>query len=267
MSLVTGSGGAVVSRQDFDPWGAIRSGSISQTTLNYTGQRKDGTGLLYYHARYYDLGLGRFISADTIVPGSGALTLWPSDATAAPLFGQQNAPGPQNPQELNRYAYVQNNPLRYTDPDGHSRRPGPHCSCGGPGLGPNGWSHPGPLHASDGRGRSGWLGWLWGRLTGKAPSSSAVSPYQAALNGGRHAGLVKNYGTRSTKDIINAIKSYEKRAALHEEKLADPENFVKNWPNLRQEHQEAILRNWQYEVALYREQAMVLRGLLEARGE
>ena len=28
--------------------------------LNYTGQRLDGTGLLYYHARYYDPVLGRF---------------------------------------------------------------------------------------------------------------------------------------------------------------------------------------------------------------
>ncbi|WP_026371044.1 RHS repeat-associated core domain-containing protein [Kallotenue papyrolyticum] len=108
-----------MSRQDFDPWGAIRSGGISQTTLNYTGQRRDGTGLLYYHARYYDPALSRFISADTIVPGSGALTLWPSDATAAPLFAQANAPGPQNPQELNRYSYVNNNPIRHTDPTGH----------------------------------------------------------------------------------------------------------------------------------------------------
>jgi len=28
--------------------------------------------------------------------------------------------GPSNPQSLNRYSYVQNNPLKYTDPSGHS---------------------------------------------------------------------------------------------------------------------------------------------------
>jgi hypothetical protein len=39
--------------------------------------------------------LGRFLSADTIVPSPG------------------------NPQALNRYAYTQNNPLKYTDPSGH----------------------------------------------------------------------------------------------------------------------------------------------------
>ncbi|WP_026371051.1 hypothetical protein [Kallotenue papyrolyticum] len=35
VSLVTNQNQAVVSRQEFDPWGAIRSGGISQTTLNY----------------------------------------------------------------------------------------------------------------------------------------------------------------------------------------------------------------------------------------
>jgi len=55
-------------------------------------------GLYFYEARYYDAALGRFISADTIVPD------------------------PNNPQSLNRYSYVLNNPLRYTDPTGN----GPH---------------------------------------------------------------------------------------------------------------------------------------------
>ncbi|WP_026371047.1 RHS repeat-associated core domain-containing protein [Kallotenue papyrolyticum] len=70
MSLVTNANGGVVSRQDFDPWGGIRSGSISQTTLNDTGQRRDSTGLLYDHARYDDPVLARFISADSVVPGA-----------------------------------------------------------------------------------------------------------------------------------------------------------------------------------------------------
>jgi RHS repeat-associated protein len=73
----------------------VRSGGISQTSLNDTGQYLDTTGLLEEHARYYDPVLGRFISPDTIVPDPG------------------------NPQSLNRYAYVDNNPLKYTDPSGH----------------------------------------------------------------------------------------------------------------------------------------------------
>jgi RHS repeat-associated protein len=54
-----------------------------------------GSGIYYFGARFYSPKLGRFLSADTIVPGYG------------------------NPQNLNRYGYVRNNPLRYTDPSGH----------------------------------------------------------------------------------------------------------------------------------------------------
>jgi RHS repeat-associated protein len=51
-------------------------------------------GLYYYGARYYDPQLGRFIQPDSVIPD---------------LF---------NPQSYNRYSYVLNNPLRYTDPNG-----------------------------------------------------------------------------------------------------------------------------------------------------
>ena len=47
------------------------------------------------NARYYDPELGRFIQADTEIPDLS------------------------NPQSYNRYAYVLNDPLRYTDPTGH----------------------------------------------------------------------------------------------------------------------------------------------------
>jgi RHS repeat-associated protein len=109
VSVATDSNHALVSQQEYDPWGQVRSGGISQTNVNYTGQRLDGTGLLYYHARLYDPGLGRFVSADSIVPGADALAIG-SGGTGG---------GPANPQSLNRYSYVQNNPLRYTDPSGH----------------------------------------------------------------------------------------------------------------------------------------------------
>jgi RHS repeat-associated protein len=62
----------------------------------FTGHINDAeTGLIYMGARYYDAALGRFISADTII------------ASLA------------NPQSLNRYSYVYNNPINGTDPTGH----------------------------------------------------------------------------------------------------------------------------------------------------
>ena len=46
VSLTTTSSGALLSQQEFDPWGKVRAGGVSTTSLNYTGQRLDGTGLL-----------------------------------------------------------------------------------------------------------------------------------------------------------------------------------------------------------------------------
>ena len=96
VSVVTDNDRRVLSRQDYTPWGEARGGDITQTTLDFTGQRKDGTGLLYYGARYYDPALGRFLSPDSVAPDKG------------------------NPQTRNRYSYVLNNPLKLKDPTGHA---------------------------------------------------------------------------------------------------------------------------------------------------
>jgi RHS repeat-associated protein len=103
VSAATNASGALVGMQHYDPWGRVRTGGIGLTARTFTGQRLDATGLLYYHARYYDPTLGRFISPDSIVPEPGA------------------------PQSFNRFAYVYNNPLKYTDPTGHWIERG--CSC------------------------------------------------------------------------------------------------------------------------------------------
>ena len=80
----------------YKPWGETRyTAGATPTSYQYTGQRKDATSLYFYNARYYDPALGRFLAADAIVPSPG------------------------NPQSLNRYSYVLNNPLLYVDPDGH----------------------------------------------------------------------------------------------------------------------------------------------------
>ena len=73
---------------------------------------------MYYNASNDDPDIGRFLSADTIIPASPPLTVWPSDATAQGMWRSAGS-GPVNPQDLNRYAYALNNPLKYTDPTGH----------------------------------------------------------------------------------------------------------------------------------------------------
>jgi RHS repeat-associated protein len=88
------------SQQRYLPFGEVRTdiGSISQTDFGYTGQRKlddDTGGIMDYKARFYSPYLNRFLQPDSIVLNAAS------------------------PQELNRYAYVGNNPLTYYDPGGH----------------------------------------------------------------------------------------------------------------------------------------------------
>jgi RHS repeat-associated protein len=117
VSAAISSTGSLLSKQDVTPWGEVRSGDIPQTTRAYTGQQRDGTGRLFYQARQYDPVLGLFISADTLVPGSPALTVWPSAGLASIAFSH-DGDGPANPQTLNHSSYVTNDLVRYTGPNG-----------------------------------------------------------------------------------------------------------------------------------------------------
>jgi RHS repeat-associated protein len=119
-SVIANSSGGQHSEQMYKPWGEKRyptGASALLTTYRFTGQRQEsglgpsgGEGLYYYGARWFDPYLGRFVQADTIVPGG-------------------------DPKSWDRYAYVLNNPLRWVDPTGHvcsdPEDPTPTCENGG----------------------------------------------------------------------------------------------------------------------------------------
>ncbi len=74
---------------------AAMSFDTSLTSRGYTGHEMiDSVGLVHMNGRVYDAELGRFLSADPFVQF------------------------PDNIQSWNRYAYVLNNPLSFTDPSG-----------------------------------------------------------------------------------------------------------------------------------------------------
>ncbi|MCB1865903.1 MAG: RHS repeat-associated core domain-containing protein [Chromatiales bacterium] len=109
VDTVTDLNARVIDRQGFDPFGGRRTGewapdgagpaalALKPTNRGFTGHEQiDEIGLIHMNGRVYDPTLGRFLSAD-------------------PIVGQ-----PLNTQAYNRYAYALNNPLKYTDPSGHS---------------------------------------------------------------------------------------------------------------------------------------------------
>ncbi|QLC67022.1 VCBS repeat-containing protein [Flavobacterium sp. LPB0248] len=101
---VTDQSGTVLEKRVFDAWGAIAKvqdgagNTLSGLTIldrGYTGhEHLQSVGLINMNARLYDPKLHRFLQPDN------------------------NIQDPFNTQNYNRYGYVMNNPLRYTDPSG-----------------------------------------------------------------------------------------------------------------------------------------------------
>jgi len=96
-SAVTDAYGAARAFISYTPFGGTRKlPGTSPPVYAFTDQELEPEiGLYNYNARLYDPGIGRFISADSIVPN------------------------PFDPQLINRFCYVRNNPLIYIDPSGH----------------------------------------------------------------------------------------------------------------------------------------------------
>jgi len=98
----TDESGAVIWQESYTAFGekTIKDESSNNNPLAFTGHYQDReSGLVYMGARYYSPELGRFISPD------------PAD-----FVSQVES----NPMLFNRYAYANNNPYKYTDPDGET---------------------------------------------------------------------------------------------------------------------------------------------------
>ena len=109
-STVTSSSGTVLERNSFDPWGRQRNPNgtdasscnaiTSQITRGFTGQEPiNAVCAINFNARLYDPTIGRFMSADSVIPN------------------------PFNGQSFNRFSYVNNGPLSMVDPSGRADCP------------------------------------------------------------------------------------------------------------------------------------------------
>jgi len=114
VSLATDEQGNLLAQARYAPYGQVRwNGETAMPTkFAFTGQRQDGFGLMDYNARFYSPRMGRFVSADSLMPNSF------------------------DPAYYDRYSYVRNNPIRRVDISGHLDCDAPHVAPGDCAAGP-----------------------------------------------------------------------------------------------------------------------------------
>lgn len=137
-NVIVDSGGALVNREEFTPYGETSFGSFARKRYRFTGKERDEeSGLSYHGARYFAAWLGRWISSDPIGMES-VMTTSPPISLRAPnnLSSAENESHPYNEAKpnptltqqqsghLNLYASSFNSPLVFVDP----RRTKPHQS-------------------------------------------------------------------------------------------------------------------------------------------
>ncbi|WP_223629792.1 RHS repeat-associated core domain-containing protein [Thermomonas beijingensis] len=89
----TNAAGAIIETSEYEPYGRLLN-RANDNRAGYTGHVMDAvSGLTYMQQRYFDPQIGRFLSVDPV--------------TATSVGGN-----------FNRYWYANNNPYRFTDPDG-----------------------------------------------------------------------------------------------------------------------------------------------------
>jgi RHS repeat-associated protein len=90
---------------DYYPYGGVEHDYCATVSQNYkfTGKERDSeSGLDYFGARHHASALGRLMTPD-----------WSAKPTTVPFATIRD------PQTLNLYGYVRNNPLSHADADGH----------------------------------------------------------------------------------------------------------------------------------------------------
>ncbi len=90
LTLTDGSGVSSTTYTQ-EPFGKTTKAGTSTNTFQYTGREEDGTGVMYYRARYYSPQIQRFLGEDPLGLGGG---------------------------DLNAYAYTFNSPINHSDPSG-----------------------------------------------------------------------------------------------------------------------------------------------------
>jgi len=102
-SMVISSSGGIEQDSDYSPFGTEYTTTSGPNHYKFTSKERDTeSGLDYFGARYYSNPLGRWLTPD-----------WSATPVPIPYANLSD------PQSLNQYGYVRNNPSKALDSDGH----------------------------------------------------------------------------------------------------------------------------------------------------
>ncbi|WP_061261081.1 RHS repeat-associated core domain-containing protein, partial [Leptospira interrogans] len=171
VSTVLDDEGNTLSQMQYLPYGEtfVQRGDLNFSPKFNSQELDRESGFYFYNARYYDPGIARFTSADTLIPDE------------------------YNSQAWNRFAYVYNNPIGAKDPTGHvpQKSCGPEYCGGGFGGGGDGFSH--------------WANRSKNSDAGQGPSSGGVRGSSGNSGSGRNS--VKGSNTVSNDNQATSSRA------------------------------------------------------------
>ncbi|MBV8207818.1 MAG: RHS repeat-associated core domain-containing protein, partial [Acidobacteria bacterium] len=216
-SVTTSASGAIENDSDFYPFGGERVVvTDSANHYKFTGKERDGESQNdYFGARYYASAIGRFMSPD-----------WAARPTAVPyaVFG--------DPQSLNLYGYVRNDPVTNADPDGHdpgehtaataggatSCRPSPDHGCSSEGTGdPDAKDQPENSPAVQNLVAAQDAAMANGKYAPNTPTTGTTHCSEAACSIAKHTGV-------DTTGVLSDAKGRNYPANTQINNLANPQN-------------------------------------------
>jgi len=93
----------------------------------------------------------------------------------------------------------------------------------------------------------------------------AQAVYAQAAAGGRHAGFLTRLKDEGPTQLRKSVASQQRRVDAHLAKLADPASAVADWAQRSPLYQQGLLKHWQTEVDVLREQIMIIEEYRNAQ--
>lgn len=251
----------VVSRTRYEAYGYVAAGT--PPTIGFTGHINDAdTGLTYMQQRYYDPVAGRFLSIDPVT----------TDANSGGIF--------------NRYAYANNSPYKYIDPDGRSpvdvgflivdavkfgtavySGTGIGAAAADLAMSAVGVASPIPGTGQFFKGIGTAANIIdlgkGAKAAAGAVDVAAKSATQIAQAGGRHAGQLAQFAKQTPDQLGKTINSFDKQIAKHEEFIANPTSHVPNFNELSTKHQGNLIHHWGQDIKRHQELKSIAEDVLK----